>query len=65
MAGRPGNEVDRRLLDLPAEGVLTARLIKAAYKQAARKSHPDVGGSAERMIQLNQARDRLLQALET
>ena len=63
MAGRPGNEVDRRLLDLPTEGLLTARLIKAAYKQAARKSHPDLGGSAERMIQLNQARDRLLQAL--
>ena len=65
MAGRPGNDVDRRLLDLPSEGMLTARLIRAAYKQAAKQAHPDVGGSAEQMTRLNQAKQRLLQSLET
>ena len=65
MAGRPGNDVDRRLLDLPSEGMLTARLIRAAYKQAAKQAHPDVGGSAEQMTRLNQAKQRLLQALDT
>ena len=65
MAGRPGNDVDRRLLDLPSGVMLTARRIRAAYKEAAKKAHPDVGGTAEQMTQLNQAKQRLLQALDT
>ncbi|KZR91853.1 hypothetical protein MITS9509_01774 [Synechococcus sp. MIT S9509] len=64
MAGRPGSEADRRLLGLPAEGNLTVQTIKAAYKLTARKAHPDLGGTAEQMTQIIQAKDRLIQALE-
>lgn len=35
-------------------------LIDAAYKAAAKRAHPDVGGSAEQMAELNAARDEAL-----
>lgn len=36
----------------------TAEQIELAYRQAARKAHPDAGGSTEAMARLNAARDR-------
>ncbi len=63
MAGRPGRELDRRLLGLPAEGRITVEAVKAAYKAAAREAHPDLGGSAEQMTAIIQAKERLIQGL--
>ena len=50
----------RSILELPAAGDLTASAIKAAYKAAAKKAHPDLGGTAEQMTRLTEAKERLL-----
>ena len=41
-------------------GELQKQIIAAGYKQLAKKAHPDHHGTAEEMIALNAARDRLL-----
>ena len=51
---------DREVLDLPEQGELTATTIKAAYKAAAKKVHPDLGGTDEQMARLTEAKDRLM-----
>ena len=38
---------------------LELQIIAAGYRQLSKKLHPDHGGTAEQMIQLNAARDRL------
>jgi hypothetical protein len=51
----------RELLDLPLAGALEASQIKAAFRQLAKKAHPDVGGSHEHFVQITAARDALLE----
>lgn len=41
-----------------------ATVVKAAYRALAKEAHPDVGGSAERMKQLNAAYDAIMAKLE-
>jgi hypothetical protein len=60
LAGTPSTCLDRSLLDLPAEGSLTTQAIKSAYRAAAKKAHPDLGGSAKQMTQINEAKARLI-----
>lgn len=60
MTGKPSTTSDRNVLDLPIEGELTAQAIKAAYKAAAKKAHPDLGGTAELMTRINEAKERLM-----
>ena len=50
----------RKLLELPADGTLEPSQIKAAYRQLAKKAHPDVGGSHEHFLLITEARDALL-----
>ena len=50
----------RMLLELPAEGVLESSQIKSAYRKAAKKAHPDAGGSQEWFIRIKEACDALL-----
>jgi len=50
----------RELLELPADGRLEASQIKAAYRQLAKRAHPDVGGSHESFLRITEARDALL-----
>lgn len=50
----------RRLLGLPLERRLYGPEISQAYKQAAKKVHPDVGGSQRAFLELSQARDALM-----
>ncbi|WP_317929810.1 DnaJ domain-containing protein [Halioxenophilus sp. WMMB6] len=50
----------RKLLNLPAEGELKAKQIKAAFRRLAQKAHPDQGGDHEQFVQITQARDALL-----
>ncbi len=51
----------RELLNLPLEGALEASQIKAAFRQLAKKAHPDVGGTHEHFVQITEARDALLE----
>ncbi|EUB97229.1 heat shock protein DnaJ domain protein [Rhizobium sp. CF080] len=46
-----------------SNGVPSADAIEQAYKELARKAHPDAGGSAEAMAELNVARDEALKEL--
>jgi hypothetical protein len=50
----------RQTLLLPQEIPLTRLQIKAAFKKASKKEHPDVGGSHEKFVQINKAKDALL-----
>ena len=50
----------RRLLGLPLGRRLFAPEINQAYKRAAKKSHPDAGGSEREFLELSKARDALM-----
>lgn len=50
----------RETLLLPKDGTLTTLQIKAAFKKASKKAHPDAGGSHEEFVKINKARDELL-----
>lgn len=53
----------RELLELPSEGRLEVSQVKAAYRQIAKKAHPDVGGSHEHFVRITDARDYLLEII--
>lgn len=53
----------RTLLNLPPEGVLEFSQIKSAYRKAAKKAHPDAGGSQELFIRIKEACDALLESV--
>jgi hypothetical protein len=50
----------RMLLSLPIEGALELSQIKSAYRKAAKKAHPDAGGTQEIFIRIKEACDVLL-----
>ena len=50
----------RRLLGLPLDRRLFGPEIHAAYKQAAKRMHPDAGGSPHDFLALTQAHDALM-----
>jgi hypothetical protein len=56
-------ERHRRLLGLPFGRHLSGPEISQAYKQAAKKVHPDAGGSQHAFLELSAARDALMEAL--
>jgi len=53
-------ERHRRLLGLPLDRRLYGPEINQAYKHAAKKVHPDAGGSERAFLELSQARDALM-----
>jgi hypothetical protein len=53
------------LLGLPADADYTREDVLAAFRRAAKKAHPDVGGTPEMFRTLVEARGRLLAALGT
>ncbi len=53
----------RAVLGFGKDDVLTPDIIKGAYRQAAKKHHSDRGGSDERMVRINWARDLLVESL--
>jgi hypothetical protein len=53
----------RRLLGLPLGRRLYGPEINQAYKRAAKKVHPDTGGSERAFLELSTARDALMKAL--
>ena len=55
----------RQLLGLPADADYTKADVIAAFRRAAKKAHPDVGGTEEMFRLLVEARDRLLAAIGT
>jgi hypothetical protein len=50
----------RRLLGLPPERQLSEPEIQQGYKRAAKRLHPDAGGSAREFAELSAARDALM-----
>jgi hypothetical protein len=50
----------RRLLGLPPGRQLSAPEIQQGYKRAAKRLHPDAGGSAREFAELSAARDALM-----
>jgi hypothetical protein len=57
------NERCRRMLGLPLGRRLFGPEINRAYKQAAKKAHPDVGGDERAFLELSAARDALMKSL--
>lgn len=53
----------RSLLNLPNEGMLEISQIKSAYRKAAKKAHPDAGGTQEMFIRIKEACDALLELI--
>lgn len=51
----------REALNLPIDGKLEPRQIKAAFRRIAQKAHPDAGGSNEQFVRITKARDMLLE----
>lgn len=63
---RPWHEVlglPANILDALGHGAAARGAIEAAYKEVARASHPDAGGSTEAMAEVNRARDEAMTAL--
>jgi hypothetical protein len=54
----------RQVLGVGHDGPVTAAGIYAYYRDAARKAHPDMGGSADAMAEVNAARDEALSSLK-
>ena len=50
----------RRLLGLPPERQLSEPEIQQGYKRAAKRLHPDAGGSTHEFTELSEARDALM-----
>jgi hypothetical protein len=51
----------RTLLSLPESGSLELSQIKSAYRKAAKKAHPDAGGTQELFIRIKEACDALME----
>lgn len=58
-SGQQALEEYRALLKLPLEGILKSSQIKSAYHKAAKKAHPDAGGTQEMFIRIKEAYDVL------
>jgi hypothetical protein len=52
----PGQRSWREVLEIPANVTVTPIVIDEAYRRLAQKAHPDKGGTAEQMAELNRAR---------
>jgi hypothetical protein len=55
-----GEAQHRRLLGLPPERQLSESEIQQGFKSAAKRLHPDAGGSAREFTELSTARDALM-----
>jgi hypothetical protein len=60
--GKPASpeECYRQLLELPLGRRLSGAEIHRAWKRAAKRAHPDTGGSAQQFLELSTARDALM-----
>jgi len=60
--GKPANPEERyrELLELPLGRRLSGAEIHRAWKRAAKRAHPDTGGSAQQFLELSTARDALM-----
>lgn len=59
-ARRPWREV----MGFPPEATVTLDMVEARYRRLATTRHPDAGGSAEAMAELNAAREQAREALK-
>jgi hypothetical protein len=56
----PEQQQQRRLLGLPPERQLAESEIQQGFKRAAKRLHPDAGGSTREFTELSAARDALM-----
>ena len=59
----PNRKTWREVLKMREINAPTADAVNAQYRQLASKAHPDKGGSAEAMSELNRAREQALQEI--
>jgi len=55
----------RTVLALPINGTLEISQIKSAYRKAAKKAHPDAGGTQEMFLRIKEAHDTLLEWIDS
>jgi hypothetical protein len=58
-------EAYRTVLGLPISGTLEITQIKYAYRKAAKKAHPDAGGTQEMFLRIKEAHDTLLEWIDS
>lgn len=49
----------RKVLGIPPKGEFTLEMLQSAWREAAKAAHPDNGGTDEKIIKVNAARDLL------
>lgn len=54
----------RQVLAIDANDAPTRNDVEAAYRAAAKRAHPDLGGSSEAMAEVNQARTEALEEID-
>lgn len=59
----PGKRGWRATLGIGADVAVTKAMIESFYRDAARRAHPDAGGTNEQMAELNAARDAALKEI--
>lgn len=57
-------ELERRRVAAEANLALAEQIIREGYRALSKKLHPDIGGDEEKMKELNNDRDRLVQLLK-
>lgn len=55
----------REILGIPAGALVSEDTVQFFWREAARRNHPDVGGSQARMAEINAARDQAIKELKT
>lgn len=59
----PGKRGWRATLGIGADVAVTKAMIESFYRDAARRAHPDAGGTNDQMAELNAARDAALKEI--
>jgi hypothetical protein len=62
--GRQARRHWRQVLGIDANDAPTRNDVEAAYRAAAKRAHPDLGGSSEAMAEVNQARTEALEEID-
>ena len=60
----PKNEIEKALDILSLPTLISKEDVKSQYRFLAKKNHPDIGGSPEKMEQINKAYKIVMQYIE-
>lgn len=62
--GQQSRRAWRQVLGIGPEEPVSTEVINSYYRSAARRAHPDMGGSADAMAEVNAAREEALQEID-